>query len=121
MKFQVESIDTKVLFICVYYSVMFERLSKDGRLFESQTKEHIKKYAEAGLRIMVIAYRVLGEEEYKSWEKEFQKAKTSVSADRDILVDALAVKIERDLILLGATAIEDKLQKGVSVENLNFH
>jgi phospholipid-translocating ATPase len=54
-------------------------------------------------------------------KKSFQKAKTSVSANHDILVDALADKIERDLILLGATAIEDKLQKGVSVENLNFH
>jgi phospholipid-translocating ATPase len=100
---------------------MFGRLSEDGRLFESQTKDHIKKYAESGLRIMVIAYRELGEKEYKSWEEEFQKAKTFVSADRRILVDKLANEIERDLTLLGATAIEDKLQKGVSFENLKFH
>jgi magnesium-transporting ATPase (P-type) len=30
------------------------------------------------------------------------------------LVDAAADKLERVLILLGATAVEDKLQKGVS-------
>ncbi|GMY13363.1 probable phospholipid-transporting ATPase 8 [Fagus crenata] len=94
-------------------SVMFERLSKDGRHFESQTKDHIKKYAEAGLRTMVIAYRELGEEEYELWEEEFSKAKKSVTAEHDVLVDAVADKIERDLILLGATAVEDKLQKGV--------
>lgn len=94
-------------------SVMFERLSKDSQPYEYQTKNHINKYAEAGLRTLVIAYRPLDENEYKAWEKEFLKAKTSVSVDRDDLVDAAAEKIERDLILLGATAVEDKLQKGV--------
>ncbi|KAA8548107.1 hypothetical protein F0562_004632 [Nyssa sinensis] len=94
-------------------SVMFERLSEDGRLFEARTKDHINKYAEAGLRTLVVAYRELGEEEYQLWEEEFVKAKTSVSADRDALVDAAADKIERNLILIGATAVEDKLQKGV--------
>ena len=77
---------------------MFQRLSKNGRQFESQTKDHIKKYAEAGLR-----------------------TKTSVTAERDVSVDELADKIERDLILLGATAVEDKLQKGVRIEKLQFH
>ncbi|XP_065878714.1 probable phospholipid-transporting ATPase 8 [Euphorbia lathyris] len=94
-------------------SVMFQRLSKDGRLFEAQTKEHINRYAEAGLRTLVIAYRTLSEDEYGSWEKEFAKAKAAVTANRDALVDEVADKMERDLLLLGATAVEDKLQKGV--------
>lgn len=94
---------------------MFERLAKDGQ-FEAQTKDHINKYAEAGLRTLVVAYRELDEEVYKKWEEEFVKAKASVSEDRDALVDAAADKIERDLILLGATAVEDKLQKGVHFE-----
>lgn len=94
-------------------SVMFERLSEDGRMFEAKTKEDIKEFAEAGLRILVIAYRELSQEEYNIWQEEFSKAKNSVSADRDAMVDATADKIERDLILLGATAVEDKLQKGV--------
>ncbi|XVE67923.1 hypothetical protein DITRI_Ditri09bG0026700 [Diplodiscus trichospermus] len=94
-------------------SVIFERLSEDGRVFEAQTKEHIEKYSEAGLRTMAIAYRELGDDEYTRWEQEFMEAKTSVTADRDDLVDKLADRIERDLILLGATAVEDKLQNGV--------
>lgn len=99
---------------------MFERLSEEGRIFEAQTKEHIKEYAEAGLRILVIAYRELCEEEYNIWQEEFSKAKNSVSADRDAIVDAAADDIERDLILLGATAVEDKLQKGVSLSSKLF-
>ncbi|CAK9154288.1 unnamed protein product [Ilex paraguariensis] len=94
-------------------SVMLERLSKDGRLFEAKIKEHIRQYAEAGLRTLVVAYRELSEEEYRLWELEFLKAKASVTAERDELVDAAADKIEGSLILLGATAVEDKLQKGV--------
>ncbi|XVE67921.1 hypothetical protein DITRI_Ditri09bG0026600 [Diplodiscus trichospermus] len=94
-------------------SVIFQRLSEQGRVFEAQTKEHIEKYSEAGLRTLAIAYRELGEDEYTRWEQEFMVAKTSLSADQDDLVDKLADWIERDLILLGATAVEDKLQKGV--------
>ncbi|KAL4376317.1 hypothetical protein GQ457_02G020290 [Hibiscus cannabinus] len=95
-------------------SAIFERLSKQGQVFEEKTKEHIERYSEAGLRTMAVAYRELDDDEYKIWEKEFLKAKTSVTVDRDVLVDELADRIERDLILLGATAVEDKLQHGVS-------
>ncbi|GLU11280.1 hypothetical protein SLE2022_280370 [Rubroshorea leprosula] len=94
-------------------SVMFERLSEHGREFEAQTKEHINGYSEAGLRTLVIAYRKLEEDEYKKWELEFLEAQTSLSSDQDELVEAVADKIERNLLLLGATAVEDKLQKGV--------
>ncbi|KAA3459390.1 putative phospholipid-transporting ATPase 8 isoform X1 [Gossypium australe] len=94
-------------------SVIFERLSEQGRMFEEKTKEHIERYSETGLRTLAVAYRELDDDEYKRWEQEYVKAKTSVSADRDDLLDKKADLIERNLILLGATAIEDKLQKGV--------
>ncbi|XP_047963025.1 probable phospholipid-transporting ATPase 8 [Salvia hispanica] len=93
--------------------VMLERLSKNSQDFEATTMEHVKRYAEAGLRTLVLAYRELSEEEFSSWEKEFRDAKATVGPDRDALIEAAADKIERDLILLGATAVEDKLQKGV--------
>ncbi|XP_073221222.1 probable phospholipid-transporting ATPase 8 isoform X2 [Cicer arietinum] len=110
----VKSDENKILLLCKGAdSVMFERLSQYGRQFEAETKNHIKRYSEAGLRTLVITYRELGEEEYKLWDKEFSTAKTSLAADRDALVDAAADKIERELILLGATAVEDRLQKGV--------
>ncbi|KAL1812312.1 hypothetical protein ACET3Z_022377 [Daucus carota] len=94
-------------------SIIFGRLSDEGRGFEAETKEHISQYSEAGLRTLVVAYRELGEKEYKLWAHEFFNAKTSLAADRDEVLDATADKIERNLILLGATAVEDKLQKGV--------
>ncbi|KAG5039921.1 hypothetical protein JHK85_012397 [Glycine max] len=48
----------------------------------------------------------------------FQKIKTTVTEDRDALVDAVVDKMERDLILLGATAVEDRLQKGYRFLNV---
>lgn len=48
-------------------------------------------------------------EEYAEWEVTFRAAKTAM-VDREGALDAAAELIEKDLLLLGATAIEDKLQ-----------
>lgn len=93
---------------------MFERLAMNGREFEEQTKEHINEYADAGLRTLVLAYRELNEEEYSEFNQEFNEAKNSVSSVREEMIEEVAAKIERDFILVGATAVEDKLQNGVS-------
>ncbi|XP_073147923.1 putative phospholipid-transporting ATPase 9 [Henckelia pumila] len=94
-------------------SVMFERLGKNGREFEEETREHVHEYADAGLRTLILAYRELSEEEFEVFDKKFSEAKNSVSADRDALIDEVTEEVEKDLILLGATAVEDKLQQGV--------
>ncbi|XP_071928389.1 putative phospholipid-transporting ATPase 9 [Coffea arabica] len=94
-------------------SVMFGRLGKNGREFEDQTREHVNEYADAGLRTLLLAYRVLSEEEYKIFNEKFLEAKNLVTADREALIDEVTETIEQDLILLGATAVEDKLQPGV--------
>ncbi|CAI9113448.1 OLC1v1014052C1 [Oldenlandia corymbosa var. corymbosa] len=94
-------------------SVMFQRLATNGREFEEQTRAHINEYANAGLRTMVLAYRQLDEDEYHKFNVEYTDAKNSVSADQEKIVETIAEKIEKDLILLGAAAVEDKLQNGV--------
>lgn len=94
---------------------MFERLGKNGREFEEETRDHVQEYADAGLRTLLLAYRELSEEEYKDFNEKFNEAKNSISADRDTLIDQVTEKMEKDLFLLGATAVEDKLQNGVSL------
>ncbi|XP_058774450.1 putative phospholipid-transporting ATPase 9 [Vicia villosa] len=104
----------KILLLCKGAdSVMFERLAKDGREYEEKTLEDVHDYADAGLRTLILAYRELDEEKYKEFDKEFSQAKISVSADRETLIGEITDMIESDLILLGATAVEDKLQNGV--------
>jgi len=94
-------------------SVMFKRLAPNGRKFEEETRSHINQYSDSGLRTFVLAYRVLDEKEYKEFNEKLNAAKASVSADKDEKIEQVADSIERDLILLGATAVEDKLQQGV--------
>lgn len=97
---------------------MFERLAENGRAYEEETRDHVNQYAEAGLRTLILAYRELSEEEYMVFNGSFSEAKNSVSADRESVIDQVTEKIEKDLILLGATAVEDKLQQGVGFKTL---
>lgn len=94
-------------------SIIFDRLSKNGRMYEEASTRHLNEYGEAGLRTLALAYKKLEESEFSAWNNEFQKAKTSIGADRELMLERVAEKMEKDLILVGATAVEDKLQKGV--------
>ncbi|XP_009105419.1 putative phospholipid-transporting ATPase 9 [Brassica rapa] len=110
----VQDEDGKLLLLCKGAdNVMFERLSKNGREFEVETRDHVNEYADAGLRTLILAYRELDEKEYKDFSVRISEAKSSVSADRESLIEEVTEKVEKDLILLGATAVEDKLQNGV--------
>jgi phospholipid-translocating ATPase len=73
----------------------------------------LNEYGEAGLRTLALAYKKLDESEYSAWNNEFVKVNTSISTDREAMLERVADMMEKDLILVGATAVEDKLQKGV--------
>jgi len=82
-------------------------------MYLDATTRHLNEYGEAGLRTLALAYRELDDQEYSDWNNKFQKAKTAVGADREAMLDQVSDVMERELILVGATAVEDKLQKGV--------
>lgn len=104
--------------LALLHSIIFDRLSKNGRMYEEATTKHLNEYGESGLRTLALAYRKLEESEYSAWNSEFMKAKTSIGADREAMLERVSDMMERDLILVGATAIEDKLQKGVCLKLL---
>lgn len=101
-----------ILFIKGADSVIFSRLSNDGRKYEKETIEHLENYGSAGLRTLTCAYRIIEPEVYSQWHSKFAAARTALSG-RDEKVAQVADEIEQELVLLGATAIEDKLQEGV--------
>eukprot|EP00002_Diphylleia_rotans_P033011 TRINITY_DN698_c0_g1_i11.p1 TRINITY_DN698_c0_g1~~TRINITY_DN698_c0_g1_i11.p1 ORF type:complete len:1852 (+),score=333.99 TRINITY_DN698_c0_g1_i11:998-6553(+) len=92
-------------------SVMFERLAADQAHIE-KTMEHIDLFAVDGLRTLVIAKRDLAPKVYEEWNEKYTKASLALR-DRAELLDKVANEIEKDMDLLGSTAIEDKLQDGV--------
>ncbi|MCJ1284087.1 hypothetical protein MMC26_003418 [Xylographa opegraphella] len=83
----------------------------DGKLFEN-CFQHINDFATDGLRTLLYADRYVSENEYISWSRIYKEASASLE-DRPQKIEDAAILIERDLELLGATAIEDKLQDGV--------
>ncbi|GAA5960201.1 hypothetical protein JCM8115_002542 [Rhodotorula mucilaginosa] len=93
-------------------TVIFERLASEGQTFTEATANHLEEYATEGLRTLCIAMRDIPEDEYKKWAVVHSRAAATINGRQDAL-DKAAEIIERDLFLLGATAIEDKLQDGV--------
>ncbi|KAL3785561.1 hypothetical protein ACHAW5_011309 [Stephanodiscus triporus] len=73
---------------------------------------HLGEFASEGLRTLVLGVRILSDEGAEKWLAKYKKAATSIE-NRDKKLTAVAGEIEKDLHIVGATAIEDKLQDGV--------
>mmetsp|Transcript_23218 Transcript_23218/g.33776 ORF Transcript_23218/g.33776 Transcript_23218/m.33776 type:complete len:1789 (+) Transcript_23218:129-5495(+) len=93
-----------------------EELNESSDNWEMSTllgiQAHLGDFASEGLRTLVLGVRFLSEEECASWLNKYNLASSSIK-DRDQMLTDVALEIERDLHIVGATAIEDKLQKGV--------
>lgn len=74
--------------------------------------QHVNDFATEGLRTLLYGHRYLDEQEYQAWKKIYLDATTSL-VDRQSMIEKAGELIEQNLELGGATAIEDKLQKGV--------
>lgn len=92
-------------------TVILERCS-ENQPYKEATLNHLEDYATEGLRTLCIAMREIPEEEYRPWAALYDKAAATING-RTEAIDKAAELIERNLFLLGATAIEDKLQDGV--------
>ncbi|XP_061165373.1 probable phospholipid-transporting ATPase IA isoform X3 [Saccostrea echinata] len=99
-------------------TVIYERLD-DKQMYRDITIQHLEEFASLGLRTLCIASTDVTEEFYDEWKHTYYKASTSLQ-NRDKKLEEAAELIERNLHLLGATAIEDKLQEGVpeTISNL---
>lgn len=69
-------------------------------------------FATEGLRTLLFAHKYITEADYQTWKKAFHAAETSI-VDRQARIEETGDLIEQDLDLVGASAIEDKLQAGV--------
>jgi phospholipid-translocating ATPase len=106
--------DNRIILYCKGAdSVIYSRL-KRGEQSELRrtTAEHLEMFAREGLRTLCIAQKVLGEEEYQNWNREHEIASAAIQ-NREDRLEEVSDLIERDLTLLGGTAIEDRLQDGV--------
>merc|ERR1740124_1177074 len=85
--------------------------AEEERLIEA-TQEHLTSYSIIGLRVLMAAVRILGEEEYKDWLDDHNHAENALEKRDKLLMDSYN-RIENKMKLVGATGIEDRLQEGV--------
>ncbi len=93
-------------------TVILERLARENPIVDV-TLQHLEDYATDGLRTLCLAMREVPDEEYREWRQIYDRAATTVGGNRAEELDKAAEILEHDFFLLGATAIEDRLQDGV--------
>ncbi|XP_020795715.2 phospholipid-transporting ATPase IC [Boleophthalmus pectinirostris] len=92
--------------------VILERLQKDCP-HQERTEIALEVFSESCLRTLCVAVRSVSEELWEKWSKSLSQASEMIVSEREVLLDQLYDEMERDLQLLGLTAIEDRLQEGV--------
>uniref|UniRef100_A0A8C6VZ73 Phospholipid-transporting ATPase n=1 Tax=Nothobranchius furzeri TaxID=105023 RepID=A0A8C6VZ73_NOTFU len=92
-------------------NVIFERLHEASQ-YKDLTVAHLEQFATEGLRTLCFAYVDLEEAAYQEWLKEYSRVSTELK-DRAQKLEEIYEVLEKNLLLLGATAIEDRLQAGV--------
>ncbi|RHY97672.1 hypothetical protein DYB35_006256 [Aphanomyces astaci] len=100
--------------------VVFERLkAQNNAPVVAHTTQHINSFAAEGLRTLTIASKQVDAAFYGEWSGRYHDALNNLEeidkqkSELPNAIDECMEELETDLELLGATAIEDKLQTGV--------
>ena len=70
------------------------------------------QYANRGFRTLILAEKKLNPSEFKLWQQKYEYAR-NLKDNRVELIAELQEEIEKELQVIGVTAIEDKLQDEV--------
>ncbi|XP_072804175.1 phospholipid-transporting ATPase IK [Vicugna pacos] len=92
-------------------TVIYERLGKKG-MTEWTTEKALASFAEQTLRTLCLAYKEVDKDVYEAWHQRHQEASILLQ-NRAHALHQVYEEMEQNLQLLGATAIEDRLQDGV--------
>ncbi|KAG7554138.1 P-type ATPase cytoplasmic domain N [Arabidopsis suecica] len=109
------------LFVKGADSSMFSVMDESYGGVIQETKIQLHAYSSDGLRTLVVGMRELNDSEFEQWHSSFEAASTALIG-RAGLLRKVAGNIETNLRIVGATAIEDKLQRGVpeAIESLRI-
>ncbi|PKU43204.1 phospholipid-transporting atpase hypothetical protein [Limosa lapponica baueri] len=92
-------------------TVIYDRLAESSK-YKEITLKHLEQFATEGLRTLCFAVAEISESDYQEWLDFYHRASTAIQ-NRALKLEESYELIEKNLQLLGATAIEDKLQDKV--------
>lgn len=94
-------------------SIINQRLTSDhDPIIRENTQRDLETFSNGGLRCLLVGHRHVSEAEYDSWAKEYNQASSAID-NRDEEMERACNLMEHSLSIIGATALEDKLQEGV--------
>ncbi|AIN96005.1 phospholipid transporting ATPase-like protein, putative [Leishmania panamensis] len=79
---------------------------------KDKMQKELDAMSQLGLRTLILGQRYLSEEEVREWLPIFNNAQCAMQDRSEKLHEAYAL-LERDIDIVGATAVEDKLQEEV--------
>lgn len=100
-------------------TALYPRLKSGQEQIIAKTDEHVRDFSTDGLRCLFIAAADLKDKEFAVWLAAYQSATTDLNEiekrEKGLpnRIEELEDSLEQGLFLIGATAIEDKLQRGV--------
>lgn len=117
MSVVVKTPEGKIKLLCkgadnVIYERLREANTEDEQSEKESTNKNLDDLAAEGLRTLIYAEADISNEFYEEWNETFKKASTDLQ-NRERKLEEAAQLIENKLKLLGATAIEDRLQDHV--------
>jgi phospholipid-transporting ATPase len=92
-------------------SIIYPRLKTRDDV--EATQKYLESYASEGLRTLLLAEKTISLDEYDEWMERYNEASMSTS-NREAIVAEVEDSLENDFELVGATAIEDRLQDDVA-------
>lgn len=116
----VRDVDNQIKIFCKGAdTVMVPRLKTGQDALLEKTERDMKDFSVEGLRCLYIAYSILKEKDFYRWLEEYSNARTDLvqmekkKKGEPNKIEDMEDAIEQGLNLIGATAIEDRLQDGV--------
>ena len=94
-------------------SIIKERLSeKTNKEILEQCSNYVNKFSDQGFRTLFVGMKILTKSEYDKFSNDLNQANMELE-DKDKKVNDVIATIEKDVYLIGATIVEDKLQDSV--------
>lgn len=93
-------------------SIMIPRYHSEKKHQFDSLMQTVEEFAAVGLRTLLLGAKDLSQEQYNQFKNEYDAAKNNLK-DREAEMAIVEDKWEKDFELVGATAIEDKLQDKV--------
>ena len=92
-------------------SAIISRLSSGEQPFLEGCKKQLDQWSKFGLRTLCMAMRVLSQSEVDKIKSRY--VEISKSIDKEKLLESFLEEIEKDMFLIGCSAVEDRLQDEV--------